>query len=86
MLEVCGDVPSHWQQYVKPHHKRGWTYKDESGRHVNRTLLNILRCIDDHYFQGYEKSTIKECPSPCREVIFETTATHSYKQDLNVIK
>ena len=74
MLQRCGDVPEHLQQYVKAHYKRDWTYKVGTKK-LNRTYENTLSCINE-YFEREKievfQTSLEQCPLSCREVIYKT--------------
>ena len=70
MLQRCGNVPEHLQQYVKPHYKWGWKF-----RGWKRTYVNVLKCMNE-YFETEAiwdfKPTFEQCPLSCREVFYKT--------------
>ena len=83
-LKKCHDVPDHWKEYVRPHHEIGW---DDS--YGNMTNINIYRCFYkvlsssglDRYIADH-----KDCPLPCKELIFENEMETRQEYSMNDIK
>ena len=70
LLENCGDVPDHWQQYVQPHHTRG-----RNNEWKNQTHENVLMCMYQLYTNKqaeYLSMTLDLCPLPCKEIVTES--------------
>ena len=65
LLKYCSAVPDYWQQFVKPHHQKGWDFEG-----CNRTSENILWCFLRHMPKN-DIDVPKKCPMPCRETVFE---------------
>ena len=69
MLSHCDNVPNHWKQYVRPHHKKSWNYKN-----YDRTDENIVDCLWTYLDDREELPQLgfERCPLPCEEVIYQT--------------
>ena len=72
MLRHCGDVPSHWKPYVKPHHVKGWDFEGH-----NQTEKYVLDCIGEYYTKRYREedyytADFYQCPLPCYEIFVES--------------
>ena len=82
MLSLCDDVPDHWQQFVKPHHSRGWKYSA-----WNKTDLDVLECLHRQYrsmLWTRVKVPMDICPLPCHEIITENVLKQKNRAAISI--
>ena len=86
MLAHCGDVPNHWQRYVRPHHIKGWDYHE-----WDPTDDDILECIHEYYrsmvwYKREDKVGLIDCPLPCFEIVTENVVEQAAVIEKDAVK
>ena len=79
MLRVCGDVPDHWKEYVRPHHVRGKWAQNKS----YETIYGCMAFVQSSYYLAAMNIDLMKCPLPCREVIFGSTIEPRERQSID---